>query len=135
MDGKGEIFRGLFLILLVVGWASILMNHGLRYGIDFRGGTLVYVRFAGPAPLDRIRKGLASAGLADSTIQTISDTVLNNGGQNDVVIGLERGGQDEDSLDPASRRSWTCCTRVSVPPMPPAKSISIQPPKKPSLLI
>ncbi|MGA7920325.1 MAG: protein translocase subunit SecF [Candidatus Acidiferrales bacterium] len=97
--GKAKYFAALSLILLVVGWASILMNHGLRYGIDFRGGTLVYVRFAGPAPLDRIRKGLASAGLADSTIQTISDTVLNNGGQNDVVIGLERGGQDEDSLD------------------------------------
>ncbi|MGA8554575.1 MAG: protein translocase subunit SecF, partial [Candidatus Acidiferrales bacterium] len=97
--GKAKYFAALSLILLVVGWASILKNHGLRYGIDFRGGTLVYVRFAGPAPLDRIRKGLASAGLADSTIQTISDTVLNNGGQNDVVIGLERGGQDEDSLD------------------------------------
>jgi preprotein translocase subunit SecF len=97
--GKAKYFAALSLILLVVGWASILKNHGLRYGIDFRGGTLVYVRFAGPAPVNQIRKGLASAGLADSSIQTISDTVLNNGGQNDVVIGLERGGQDEDSLD------------------------------------
>jgi preprotein translocase subunit SecF len=97
--GKAKYFAALSLILLVVGWASILKNHGLRYGIDFRGGTLVYVRFAGPAPVDQIRKGLASAGLADSTIQTISDTVLNNGGQNDVVIGLERSAQDEDSLD------------------------------------
>ena len=50
----------------------------------------MYVRFAGPAPVDQIRKGLASAGLADSSIQTISDTVLNSSSQNDVVIGLDK---------------------------------------------
>ena len=52
-----------------------------------------------PPPSNQIRKGLASAGLADSSIQTISDTVLNSGSQNDVVIGLARKGQDESSLD------------------------------------
>src|SRR5580698_1067173 len=98
--GKAKYFVALSLILLVVGWASILKNGGMRYGIDFRGGTLVYVRFAGPAPLDQIRKGLSSAGLNDSTIQTISDNVLGGGSQNDVVIGLEQKGQsDETSLD------------------------------------
>jgi preprotein translocase subunit SecF len=97
--GKAKYFVALSLILLAVGWASILKNGGLRYGIDFRGGTLVYVRFAGPAPIDQIRKGLASAGLADSSIQTISDTVFNSGTQNDVVIGLARKSQDEGSLD------------------------------------
>jgi preprotein translocase subunit SecF len=97
--GKAKYFVALSLILLALGWASILKNGGLRYGIDFRGGTLVYVRFAGPAPIDQIRKGLASAGLADSSIQTISDTVFNSGTQNDVVIGLARKSQDEGSLD------------------------------------
>jgi preprotein translocase subunit SecF len=98
--GKAKYFVALSLLLLVVGWASILKNGGMRYGIDFRGGTLVYVRFAGPAPLDQIRKGLSSAGLNDSTIQTISDSVLGGGSQNDVVIGLEQKGQsDETSLD------------------------------------
>jgi preprotein translocase subunit SecF len=95
--GKAKYFVALSLILLVVGWASILKNGGMRYGIDFRGGTLVYVRFAGPAPLDQIRKGLSSAGLNDSTIQTISDNVLGGGSQNDVVIGLEQKGQTDDS--------------------------------------
>jgi len=98
--GKAKYFVALSLILLVAGWASILKHGGLRYGIDFRGGTLVYVRFAGPAPLDQIRKGLSAAGLNDSTIQTISDNVLGGGSQNDVVIGLEQKGQsDETSLD------------------------------------
>lgn len=97
--GKAKYFVTLSLILLAIGWISILKHGGLEYGIDFRGGTLVYVRFAGPAPVNQIRKGLESAGLADSSIQSISDTVLNTGSQNDVVIGLARKGQDESSLD------------------------------------
>jgi preprotein translocase subunit SecF len=97
--GKAKYFVALSAILLVLGWASILKNGGIKYGIDFRGGTLVYVRFAGPAPVDQIRKGLAAAGLADSSIQTISDTVLNAGAQNDVVIGLDKKGEGDESLD------------------------------------
>ncbi|MFZ3214660.1 MAG: protein translocase subunit SecF [Candidatus Acidiferrales bacterium] len=97
--GKAKYFVTLSLILLAVGWASILKAGGMRYGIDFRGGTLVYVRFAGPAPLNQIRNGLSSAGLTDSTIQTISDNVLGGGSQNDVVIGLGKKGQGDESLD------------------------------------
>ena len=33
-------FIGLSLALLAIGWISVLRNGGLRYGIDFRGGTL-----------------------------------------------------------------------------------------------
>src|SRR6202041_1580390 len=97
--GKAKYFVALSAILLIAGLGPLLKNGGIKNGIDFRGGTLVYVRFAGPAPVDQIRKGLAAAGLADSSIQTISDTVLNAGAQNDVVIGLEQKGQGDESLD------------------------------------
>jgi preprotein translocase subunit SecF len=96
--GKAKYFVTLSLVLLAVGWASILKNGGLRYGIDFRGGTLVYVRFAGTPPIDQIRKGLQSAGLANSTIQSISD-IGNSASQRDVVIGLEQKGAGDESLD------------------------------------
>jgi preprotein translocase subunit SecF len=96
--GKAKYFVALSLILLALGWASILKNGGLKYGIDFRGGTLIYVRFAGTPPLNAIRKGLSAAGLADSTIQTISDNMI-GGSQNDVVIGLESKDQTDESLD------------------------------------
>ncbi len=95
--GKAKYFVALSLALLAIGWISILRNRGLRYGIDFRGGTLVYVRFSGPPPIDEIRKGLAAAGLSNSTIQGISD--INASSQNDVVIGLEQHGQGDESLD------------------------------------
>jgi preprotein translocase subunit SecF len=104
--GKAKYFVALSAILLVVGWISIFTrvskNPSAMYGIDFRGGTLVTVRFAGKPPIDEIRKGLAQAGLPNSTIQGISDTQA-VGSQNDVLIGLEQT-QGDDSLDAGKQK-------------------------------
>ena len=104
--GRAKYFVALSLLLLVAGWASIyrtvVVKHGTLYGIDFRGGTLVYVRFAGPPPIDQLRKGLEQAGLANSTIQGISDS-QNVGSKNDVVIGLEQT-QTDESLDAGKQK-------------------------------
>jgi preprotein translocase subunit SecF len=100
--GKVKYFVSCSLILLAIGWISVARNHGLRYGIDFRGGTLVYVRFAGKPPINEIRKGLAQAGLGNSTIQGISDT-HDVSSQNDVVIGLEQNSSDE-TLDAGKQK-------------------------------
>ncbi len=96
--GKAKYFVTLSLVLLAIGWVSIFRAHGLFYGIDFRGGTLVYVRFSGPPPIDKIRDGLKQAGLPNSSIQGISD-ISNKSSQNDVVIGLEQQGTGDESLD------------------------------------
>ena len=96
--GKAKYFVALSLTLLVIGWTSIFLHHGLYYGIDFRGGTLVYVRFAQAPPIDQIRKGLQAAGLPNSTIQGISD-ISDPNSRNDVVIGLEQKGQGDQALD------------------------------------
>lgn len=96
--GKAKFFVTLSLTLLAIGWFSVYRQHGLRYGIDFRGGTLIYVRFSGAPPIDQIRKGLADAGLTNSTIQGISD-LSNPNSRNDVVIGLEQKGQGDEALD------------------------------------
>ncbi|MBZ5501265.1 MAG: protein translocase subunit SecF [Acidobacteriia bacterium] len=96
--GKAKYFVALSLFLLAVGWLSILRAGGLHYGIDFRGGTLVYVRFANTPPIDKIRKGLADAGMSNSSIQQISD-ISNASAKNDIVVGLEQRGQGDESLD------------------------------------
>lgn len=96
--GKAKYFVALSLTLLLIGVISVVHQGGLRYGIDFRGGTLVYVRFSSPPPVDQIRKGLAEAGLSNSTIQQISD-ISNPNSSNDVVIGLEQHGQGDESID------------------------------------
>ncbi len=105
--GKAKYFVTLSLLLLAIGWTSmyrtVVVKHGTLYGIDFRGGTLVYVRFAGPPPLDKLRKGLEQAGLRNSTLQGISDT-QNVASKNDVVIGLEQKAESDESLDAGKQK-------------------------------
>jgi preprotein translocase subunit SecF len=94
--GKTKYFVALSLSLLVIGGISGA-RKGLYYGIDFKGGTLVSVRFAGPPPVDKIRQGLIQQGLGNSVIQQIND--IGNANTNEVVIGLEEAGEGEEALD------------------------------------
>src|SRR5260370_16898233 len=98
--GKAKYFYALSGILLLAGWASILFGSGIRYGIDFKGGTNVDVRFAQPPNIDKLRSGLAAQGLGNTEIQSISD--IANPNSNEVVIFVEGKGQDEQFLQ-ASR--------------------------------
>jgi preprotein translocase subunit SecF len=95
--GKAKYFFALSLLLLLMGAASLVVKKGLYYGIDFKGGTLVYVRFAGPPPVDQLRTGLVNEGLGQSVIQPISD--ISNPNSNEVMIGLEQKGQGSEALD------------------------------------
>jgi preprotein translocase subunit SecF len=98
--GKAKYFYALSGILLLAGWASIFVSGGLRYGIDFKGGTNVDVRFAQPPNEDKLRSGLAAQGLGNTEVQRISDIATPN--SNEVLIFVEGKSQDERDLD-ASR--------------------------------
>jgi preprotein translocase subunit SecF len=98
--GKAKYFFALSGILLLAGWTSIFVNGGLRYGIDFKGGTNVDVRFAQAPNVDKLRTGLAAQGLGNTEIQSVSDIAHPN--SNEVLIFVEGKNQDEQDLD-ASR--------------------------------
>jgi preprotein translocase subunit SecF len=98
--GKAKYFYSLSGILLLAGWTSIIVNGGLRYGIDFKGGTNVDVRFAQPPNVDKLRSGLVAQGLGNTEIQSISD--IANPSSNEVLIFVEGKTQDDSDLD-ASR--------------------------------
>ena len=72
--GKAKYFYALSGILLIAGVISIFLEGGLRYGIDFKGGTNVDVRFARKPNTDEIRSALRTQGLGNSEIQTISSS-------------------------------------------------------------
>ena len=95
--GKTKYFVALSLTLLIVGAASWIHKGTLDYGIDFKGGTLVYVRFASTPPVDKLRQGLVQQGLGESVIQQISDIATPNA--NEVVIYLPQRGQGNEALD------------------------------------
>src|SRR5260370_28463096 len=90
--GKAKYFYVLSGILLLAGWLSILYGSGIRYGIDFKGGTNVDVRFAQPPNFDKLRSGLAAQGLGNTEIQRI--TKLDNTKYHIDVIYFERKDHD-----------------------------------------
>jgi preprotein translocase subunit SecF len=95
--GKAKYFVALSLTLLIVGTASWI-HRGLDYGVDFKGGTLVYVRFAGAPPMDQLRAGLVKQGLGQSVIQQISGDI-SNPNVNEVTIDLPQQGQGDQAID------------------------------------
>jgi len=102
--GKAKYFYALSGILLLAGWSSIFFGSGIRYGIDFKGGTNVDVRFAQPPNVDKLRSGLAAQGLGNTEIQSISDI---NSNSNEVVIFVEGKGQDDAALQASREKVLT----------------------------
>lgn len=86
--GKKWPFIIASLVLTVAGLASIAMQGGLRYGIDFKGGALMTVKFASEPPVEQIRKAMKG----DVSVQSISG----GGAVNQVEIGTELA--DESQL-------------------------------------
>jgi preprotein translocase subunit SecF len=71
--GKRRWAYGISVALLLVGLVSITVKGGLRYDIDFTGGTLIQVRFEKPPSVESIRSGLGRLGLGESVIQEYGD--------------------------------------------------------------
>jgi preprotein translocase subunit SecF len=63
------LLSGVVLVVCLVSLAT----QGLRYDIDFTGGTLVQVRFDRAPSVGDVRRGLARTGLGDAVIQEFGD--------------------------------------------------------------
>src|SRR3974390_861071 len=84
--GKKWPFIIASLVLTVAGFASILMQGGLKFGIDFKGGTLMTVKFAEKPPIEKIRSAFKHSKISgEVTVQNFTDPQT----QNEVEIGTE----------------------------------------------
>jgi preprotein translocase subunit SecF len=92
--GKKWYFLAFSLVFSVAGICSMLFWHGIPLGVDFKGGTLVYVKFATTPNLDQIRKDMDRAGLKDPKIQSYGAP-----GSNEVLVALEEKETSEAALD------------------------------------
>jgi preprotein translocase subunit SecF len=91
---KMWFFLALSLILSVAGILSMLFWHHIPLGIDFRGGTVVDVKFNQSPNVEAIRSELDRAGLKNFTLQ--ADT---RSGSNELLIKLDIRETSEQSLD------------------------------------
>ncbi len=71
--GRRKIFIGLSVVLLVAGMGSLILKGGPKLGIDFKGGTLVYVKFKQAPDLDNLRGSMSDAGLDVATLQPFDE--------------------------------------------------------------
>ncbi len=79
--GKKWPFIGLSLVLTAAGLVSLAIRGGPRYGIDFRGGALMDVRFASKPPVEKIRGALDKHFPVEVTAVTSSP--------NEIIIGTD----------------------------------------------
>jgi preprotein translocase subunit SecF len=92
--GKKWYFLGFSLIFSISGLLSLFFWHGLPLDVDFRGGTVVRVKFAEKPNLDRIRSAANKAGLKDPRIAEFGPAT-----NNEVLITLSRSETSEAALD------------------------------------
>lgn len=92
---RRRLFFGFSMVLLLIGMVSIL-TRGLRYGVDFEAGAIVYVRFDETVPIDEIREALRAGGAPDDEVQELRGAgsgfnVLIRVGQDLIEEDLGRG--------------------------------------------
>jgi preprotein translocase subunit SecF len=79
--GKRRFFIGLSVMLMLAGMGTALYRHkfhpngteAFNLGVDFKGGTVVTVRFRQPPPVEQLRSSIQSAGIHDAMIQPVLD--------------------------------------------------------------
>jgi preprotein translocase subunit SecF len=92
--GKKWYFLAFSLIFSVAGVLSMLFWHGIPLGVDFRGGTLVYVKFAQTPNDNAIRAALDRAGLHNARLQRYGAA-----GSNEELIDVSEQETSEQALD------------------------------------
>src|SRR5665213_980274 len=88
--GKKMPFIGASLILTVAGLVSLAVKGGPSYGIDFKGGALMYLRFNTEPPVQKIRSALEGKIQGEISVQQIT-------GKPEVLVGTEI--RDEKELN------------------------------------
>jgi len=91
--GKKWPFIIASLVLTVLGFGSILLQGGIRFGIDFKGGTLMTVKFADKPNVEKIRAAMNARIQGENTVTEFTSS----NARNQVELGTEM--KDEKQLD------------------------------------
>ncbi len=86
--GKKWYFITASCVLIVIGAISLALNGGPRYGIDFKGGTVMYLKFANEPNLKQIRSVVSKRVEGEISVQEIV-------GSNEVMIATELKSEKE----------------------------------------
>jgi preprotein translocase subunit SecF len=88
--GKKWPFIIASLVLTLFGLVSLAIKGGPRYGIEFKGGMLMTVKFQGAPPVEKVRTALSAVLANPPSVETFEN------GSNELQIGTD--GADDDTL-------------------------------------
>jgi preprotein translocase subunit SecF len=71
------------VVLSLAGILSLIVKGGPRYGIEFKGGMLMTVKFEGVPPVEKVRSVLSSALPSPPSVETFENA------SNEIEIGTE----------------------------------------------
>jgi preprotein translocase subunit SecF len=91
--GKKWYFLVFSLVFSVAGLLSMAFWHGIPLGVDFRGGTLVYVKYSHPPDPSAIHQEVDRAGLKNARVQRYGQA-----SNNEVLIALDIQETSEQDL-------------------------------------
>lgn len=92
-------FVGVSVLLLAVGAVGFVVNGGLAYGIDFTGGSVIFVKFNDRPDLELIRNALSSESVGTTVIQTFDEPEKNT-----VQIRMQTVFASEQDVDAGQRK-------------------------------
>ncbi len=75
--GKRKLALIFSISLIVISVGSLIMNKGLKLGVDFAGGTLIQVAFKDHVDISDIKSGLNSVDLEKSSVQQFGSAEKN----------------------------------------------------------
>ena len=96
--GKIKMTTTISGLVILIGLGSIALSGGLKYGIDFAGGTLIQLQFKTPPDIEVIRDGLKTIALGESTIQEF-------GSKRDILIRVQRSEEKLEAVGSKVRNS------------------------------
>ncbi len=97
--GRKLVFISVSSVLVLTSIA-LLVTRGLTYGIDFRGGADVVLRFANEPGIEEIRAALGAQGFGSAGIQKLSGGAS---AAHDVLIRVQPQEGEEEAGDVAGR--------------------------------
>ncbi len=74
--------------ILMIASLVIILAKGIKFGVDFTGGTQLQVKFTHPIKTEVLRNVLSKVGQADASIQSF-------GGSNEFLIRVEAGSSED----------------------------------------
>jgi preprotein translocase subunit SecF len=112
--GKRRFFIGVSIVLLLTGMGAALYRHkfhpngtdAFNLGVDFKGGTVVTVRFKQPPSAEAIRTANDRAGISDAVIQPVLDR------PGEFLIRVPHQGSDESAAPESQAGVDTARTKV-----------------------